>query len=294
MKRSFFIIIIVAVFIAIIVFLAGSSNQQGKAGKLKVAATIFPLYDIVRNVAGDRAEVKLIAPPGATPHFLDFSSKQLIDFQGVKIIFAIGEGLDDWVTQVKEAITGAEVVGVDGGIKLREFEDGSVDPHYWLNFGNARIMTDNIVRALYQIDPENKENYLANGESYKAALTTREQELKEMFDSTAKQPIITFHDAMFYFAEDFGLKIVGSFELAAGQEPTPRYLAELKKKVDEYKVKRIFIEPQMSSQVLAGFLKDNNLSVAELDEVGGISPRETYLKLMEFNASSILKTFKEK
>jgi zinc transport system substrate-binding protein len=100
-------------------------------------------------------------------------------------------------------------------------------------------------------------------------------------------PILTFHDAWFYFAEDFGLKIAGTFEPAAGEEPTPRYLAELQRRIGTEHIHIVFTEPQLSPSVLESFAKDTKIGIAELDPVGGVEGRTTYLELMEFNANSI-------
>ena len=42
-------------------------------GGMKVAATIFPLYDMVREIGGERVEVELIVSPGASPHLFEFT-----------------------------------------------------------------------------------------------------------------------------------------------------------------------------------------------------------------------------
>ncbi len=104
-------------------------------------------------------------------------------------------------------------------------------------------------------------------------------------------PILTFHDAWFYFGEDLGLKIAGTFEPAAGEEPTPRYLAELQRRISTEHIRIVFIEPQFSASVLESFAKDNNVGIAELDPLGGTEGRTTYLELMVFNANSVRDAF---
>ena len=56
-----------------------SRRVKGKDSKekLKLSATIFPLYDILKNVGGDLVDVHLIVPPGASPHIYEFSPKDL-------------------------------------------------------------------------------------------------------------------------------------------------------------------------------------------------------------------------
>jgi zinc transport system substrate-binding protein len=217
----------------------------------------------------------------------EFSPRQLKALQNVRAVFAIGHGLDHWATQITSVVKGARVILVDEGIELRTFEDGTTDPHYWLHFGNARRITDNIANALIEMDPAHAGAYRASAEAYKEKLVEKEREVTEVLAMAQGQPILTFHDAWFYFAENFGLKIAGTFEPSAGEEPTPRYLAALQRTIEKEQIRIMFIEPQLSSGVLESFAKDNNVSIAELDPLGGVNGRTTYLELMAFNADSV-------
>ena len=279
--------VVVLFVIGIIYFGPGKTPSRDKAGKPVIAATIYPLYDMARNVADDYAELKPILPPGASPHLFEFSPRQLEALQQVQVVFAIGHGLDNWVTQVRNVVKGARLIIVDQGIELHKFKDGTTNPHYWLHFGNARTITDNIAKELSEIDPAHADAYRENAKTYKEKLTKKERELKVVLAPVEGKPILTFHDAWFYFAQNFGLKIAGTFEPAAGVEPTPRYIAELQRTIEKDHIRIMFIEPQLSTGVLESFAKDNHVGIAELDPLGGVKGRETYIDLMEFNANSI-------
>ena len=296
-----------ALIIGLVYLRGGGTPSRKETGKTVVAATIYPLFDMTRNVAGNDVEVKLILPPGASPHLFEFSPKQLAELQNVKVVFAIGHGLDDWAAQVIHVAPEARLIVVDHGIDLRksggteengaeikrEHEPGPTDPHYWLHLGNARQIVDNIAKELIEEDPAHADAYGANAQAYKDKLAAEERRLKEALAPARGRPILTFHDAWYYFAEDFGLEIVGTLEPAAGEEPTPRYLAELQREVKMKRIRIIFIEPQLSTAVLKSFAEDNALSLAELDPLGGVEGRKTYLDLMEFNADSIQKALNE-
>ena len=64
--------------------------------KPKVAATIFPVYDLVQQIAGEQIEVVQILPTGQSPHTFDPSPSTMIALQNAQRIFSIGHGLDDW------------------------------------------------------------------------------------------------------------------------------------------------------------------------------------------------------
>ena len=124
LKQTYLLILGVAacvVLFGIVYFRTGKAPLVAETGTLTVAGTIYPLYDMARNVAGDQAVVELVLPPGASPHLFEFSPRQLQELQNVKAVFAIGHGLDNWATQITNVVKGAQGVGMDQGIKILTF-----------------------------------------------------------------------------------------------------------------------------------------------------------------------------
>ena len=284
----------------------------------KVAATIFPLYDITKNIAGGEFEVVLMLPSGASPHTFDPQPSLLKELSGVQTVFAIGQGLDDWSHNLAESV-GADVVRVDTGISLRatvddheehEHDDqheedghghdeeheghnhGPIDPHYWLSVHNAQQITTNIADVLSELDPENATRYQANANAYLEQLEILEEELEGQTASISNPNIISLHDAWYYFADEFGLNIVGTFEPSAGKNPTPQYLETLEEEVEEHDVSILFLEPQLSTDSIKAFATDHNLGFATIDPLGGVEGRSSYIELMRYNVQAVVDTLK--
>src|SRR5690349_2094833 len=117
LQKPLLLIFIVA-FIVVLWFAFSRSSQAPVSDKPLVAATIFPIYDIARNVAGDAIDVRLVLPPGAEPHGFDPSPSLLRAMQGVQVMYAVGHGLDGWINTIADA-SGSDVVPVDAGIAVR-------------------------------------------------------------------------------------------------------------------------------------------------------------------------------
>jgi len=299
MNKILIAIVVIIILAGIIIFGGFFSNNSNDSNNmdsrsLKVAATIFPLCDIVKNIGGDNIDVKCILPPGASPHYFEFTPKKIKELGGVMVVFSIGHGVDDWAADIAKTLGSAEsfvaTEVVDSGITLRKStneEEGLDDPHYWLNFNNAKIIVDNVERALSGFDPSNEEKYQNNALEYKAKLDSQEQESKDVLSSLANRNIVTLHDAWYYFADNFNLNIIGTFEPSAGEEPSPQYLAQLRKAVMDNEVKIIFSEPQLSSVGIQSLVEDLSLGVANLDPLGGVTGRESFLELMSYNVHSV-------
>ena len=79
--------------------------------------------------------------------------------------------------------------------------------------------------------------------------------------------------------------------MSPGTEPTPGQLTELQELVDEYSVPALFSEPQMSDDVIKPFADDVELPVYEMDPLGGVSGRQSYVELIKYNADTIINAY---
>jgi ABC-type Zn uptake system ZnuABC Zn-binding protein ZnuA len=258
-------------------------------GRIKAAATIFPLADIVKKVGGDKVTVITIMPPGASPHTFEVSPATVEAAAGARIFFKIGAGLDDWVT----GITGAmeekpEIVDLSKEVTLRKLPDGTADPHYWLSLENGMVIARTAAERLSALDPANKEYYSAHLAAYLRKLSKADEELKRMFANLPDKKFVTFHEAWFYFAQAYGLEVTAAFEPFPGKEPTPEFLVEFSKTIEEKNIKALFTEPEFSPEAVKQLAKDMGLKLEVLDPLGGTSPQtDSYISMMKSDANVI-------
>jgi zinc transport system substrate-binding protein len=260
-----------------------------ESGKIKVAATIFPLADIVKKVGGDKVTVITIMPPGASPHTFEVSPRTVEAAVGTKILFKIGAGLDDWVEGVTAAMgKKPEVVDVSKAVVLRKLPDGTVDPHYWLSLENGMLIAKTVAESLSGLDPADKKFYHDNLTRYLEQLSKANGELKKMFENLPDKKFVTFHEAWFYFANTYGLEVVAAFEPFPGKEPTPEFIAEFTKTIKENNIKVLFTEPEFSPDAVKQLAKDMGLTLKVLDPLGGTSAQtDSFISMMESNANAI-------
>lgn len=256
-----------------------------KTEKLQIAATIFPLYDIAKNIGGGKIDVTLVLPHGASPHTFDLNPQDVKKIQKADLILAIGHGLDDWVTSAISSSDKKVVVDKDIAIKKLEGKD---DPHYWLSVKNAKQIGLNISEILISHDPNNRSYYLQNTISYLAQLELLEKELTELSLKIANPSLVTFHDAWYYFSEEWGLNVAASFEPYPGKSPSPSDLSEFERIVRSIDARVIYSEPQIPSDLLEPVTKDLGIKVAILDPIGGVANRDSYIKMMRYNMGEIV------
>jgi ABC-type Zn uptake system ZnuABC Zn-binding protein ZnuA len=278
------------------------------AAPLKVAATIFPLYDLVRQVAGPAVEVVLLVPPGASPHTFTVKPGTARALTGCIAVFTIGHGLDDWATRLAQEAGVKRTIVTDAGITLRRgysehhragqaqsqtATHDAVDPHYWLSIPNAILMVQFIAEIFAQLDPAAQADYQQRAVAYQEQLRSTDGEIRRLLADLPRRDIATFHMAFAYFAEAYGLKVVAVFESVAGKEPGPRYVEAFQRQVRAHKLRTVFIEPQLSEAALRGLSQDLGITLQKLAPEGGVQGVENYIALMQYNAAQIAAALRE-
>jgi len=284
-------------------------SQTPPAVALKVAATIFPLYDLVRQVAGPEIEVVLLVPPGVSEHTFTVKPGTVRALTGCAVIFAIGHGLDDWVARLAQEAGVRRTVVPDTGIALlrgvqhephgtgHKHGHGAgrhaVDPHYWLSIPHAIQMVQSIAAVLGELYPSRHTDIQQRLHTYQEELRQTEAEIRRLLADLPQRNIATFHMAFAYFAAAYDLKVVAVFEPAPGKEPSPRYVEAFQRQVRLHKLRTVFIEPQLSEIALRGLTRDLGITLRALDPLGGSKGTESYIAMMRYNAAQIAAALRE-
>lgn len=290
--RKFIFIALILIALAVLIFVFfGNRNSDTTSGPIKVAASIKPVADLVKVIGGDKIESVTILPDGSSPHTYEPMAADLSKLVNTKIAFIIGLDLDDWSLMMLKsgAVRDYKVTKLSDNIELlpsiEEDEPGD-DPHYWLSYSNAEIMVKKISSELAEIDPNNKDYYFTNAIEYIKLLTEAKKQAQEKVDLLEQKEIVTFHSAFQYFAKDIGLEVVATIEPFAGSEPTPQYLAEVGKTINEYNISVLFREPQLSDSVVTAIANDYDASIETLNPMGNAG--ESYLEMMQYNVDTIV------
>jgi ABC-type Zn uptake system ZnuABC Zn-binding protein ZnuA len=253
----------------------------------RAAATIFPLYDIVREVGGPAVEPVVVLPPGASPHTFEPRPASAKAIARAAILFRIGHGLDDWAVGMAEASGVTRVVAVDAGVRLRRFADGGVDPHYWLACENGKTIARTVAAELVRLVPGQRAGIESRLAATLARLDAADADIRRILKDLPSRSIATLHDGFGYFADAYGLTVAAVFEPSGAKEPGPRSVAEFERRVRDAKVRTIFAEPQLSHDVIRAIAHDLNTAVSTLDDLGGVPGRESYVALLLFDARQI-------
>jgi ABC-type Zn uptake system ZnuABC Zn-binding protein ZnuA len=280
-------------------------------GPLKVATTTSIIGDLVAQIGGGRVEVKSILPANADPHSFEPAPQDIATVDDASIVFIHGIDLDLWVDTIIENADGdLTVITVTDGIELvdrrhdpeEEGETGDEhdhdqgDPHVWLDPTRSAQMVANIAAALIAADPDGADGYTARLTAYQQELAALDAQIAERVNLVPadRRIIVTNHEALGYFADRYGLTIVGTVIPggAAGSEPSAGEIADLLEVIAQNNVTAIFAEntvsPGLAEQLAgqAGIQIVASLYIDALGEPG--SGAETYINLMRYNTRAIV------
>lgn len=301
-------------------------GNTAEAGERMTLLTSFGIIqDITENVAGDRADVKVIVPVGSDPHAYNLTPANMIDMEKSDLIIINGlsfEGyLERYLSQEKYR---QKIVVVSDGIEKQAFKEehekhhhdadhdhadhdhdadhdhhghhhhhhhGGTDPHAWQNPLNGVIYAENIAKALCIRDEANCSYYRDNAAKYAASLTALDKKYKDIFEKIPKENrvLVTTHDAFGYLARHYDLRILSPFGLSTGSEPSARRIAELKDIISRGVVKAVFMEKNGNNAILDQLAGDKKISNVELyaDTLAPGGECSTYLGIMNYNLKAI-------
>lgn len=167
---------------------------------------------------------------------------------------------------------------------------GSVDPHFWLDPLIVRDeIAPQIAAALSRLAPEHTEAFQSNLARYQAQLSALDEEIRAAVSSFSQRRFISYHSAWGYFAHRYGLTEAATVAGFPGQEPSPRWLAQLVQLTRQLGVRVVFAEPQLSPRAAQAIAAEIGGQVVIMDPLGGdsLEGRDTYVNLLRFNLEAL-------
>lgn len=267
--------------------------------KIVVYTSMYPMYDFVCKIGGDKVSVENLVPAGTEPHDWEPDTNDIVNLEKADMLVYNGMGMETWVDKVTDSLSNDKLVKVEASDGVNKIEsDGSVDPHVWLSISNAKIEMNNIKEALIKIDPDNKDYYEANYEKYAEEFDQLDSEYKEKLADVKNKDIIVAHEAFGYLCNDYGLNQVPIEGLSADSEPDPDRMTEIVKFAKENNVKTIFFEELVSSKVADTIANEVGATTEVLNPIEGLSKEdidsgEDYLSVMRRNLDTLVETLNQ-
>ena len=289
--------------------LAACRTPGGEDGTFRIVATVFPIYDWVREIVGDTegVEVTLLQDDGADLHNYEPTSGDIVTVSECDLFLCVGGASDAWVDTVLSA-TGREIptlrlLSVPGvGVKAEEIKEGmeadgdpsaEPDEHVWLSLRNAEVLCSAIADALGEADPAHASAYAENCAAYLEALGALDARYAAAAEAAAFDTLLFADRFPFrYLADDYGLDYFAAFtgcnaETAASFET----VIFLSKKLDALALPCVLTTEEADGSLVTAVTENTTagtLPVLVMDSMQSVTGADvdagvTYLSVMEQN-----------
>jgi ABC-type Zn uptake system ZnuABC Zn-binding protein ZnuA len=281
--------------VLLVVALVAGCGSGGGGGDESVTAvaTTTQLTDFVEQVGGDRVAVDGILRANSDPHGYEPRPSDAAALAKADLVFRSGGDLDEWLDEIVDSAGGdaKQVTLIDAVNRIGD------DPHWWQDPRNAIRAVAAIRDALIEVDPDGRAGYERRAAAYTARLRRLDAEVARCIERVppAKRKLVTTHDALGYFADRYGIDVVGAVipSLSSQAQPSAKDVSELVDQIERERVEAIFPEAALSKKLEQAISRESGAEVGpELwaDTLGPAgSSGATYVDAIEWNTSALAK-----
>ena len=291
----------------------GPQAESAAEEKIKIVTTIFPEYDWVREILGDKAdsaEITMLLDNGVDLHSYQPTADDIIRISDCDLFVYVGGESDGWVegalksaaNKDRKVINLLEILG--DSVKEEETVEGmqeaeedhgekEYDEHVWLSLKNAKTLVGAISAALQELDPDNKDTYAVNAEAYGQKLSALDAEYQKAVSAGTYRTLLFGDRFPFrYLVDDYGLSYYAAFVgCSAESEASFETVSFLARKVDEGKLPCVLTIEGKNHKIAETVVQNTagkNQKILTMDSMQSTTSQDvasgtTYLSLMEKN-----------
>jgi ABC-type Zn uptake system ZnuABC Zn-binding protein ZnuA len=255
----------------------GTSSDEGG---VTVVATTTQVGSIAAELGGDAIDLTVLLKPGIEAHDYEITPADGAAIEQSALILKSGAGLETWLDDAIATIGGEDRVrDLSEGIQLRtpsgdDREEASgeehaeeVDPHYWMSAPNAVHMVENARDALVEAAPDAADGISERADVLIGRLEAADEEIRALIDEipTERRKVVTDHDALGYFIDEYGLEFLGSVfpSLDVSADPSARDIEELVSLIRENDVPAIFSESAVNPQLAEVVVEETGATLSD-------------------------------
>lgn len=263
---------------------------------LTIASLSTITTDLAKNIGGSHVKVIPIIKAGIDPHEFEPTPLDVRKVADANLVLFTGKGIEGYLTKLEEA-TGGSSKFLDVGTSIPSLtmkEEGKIveDPHWWHSVENMKRATRVIAAAFSKADPANSGSYRKNAENYLASLDELQRWIRVQVAvlSHDQRKLVTSHDALQYFAHDYGFTIFPVKGISTNEEPSSQHVKEIIEVIRNQQVKAVFFESIENPQAVKQISRESGAKTGYTLYSDGLGENEasTYESMMRHNVSAIV------
>jgi zinc transport system substrate-binding protein len=293
-----------ALMVGAVLAACSASPPRAPGDAVRVVVALYPLQFVVEQVGGETVSVKNLVQPGAEPHDLELSPRQVADVADADLVVYLGgfQPAVDEAVGLEAADEGLDVgefvpllaAPVPGGppalANPAETAADGMDPHLWLDPNRMAMVATAVAARLSAIDPDNARTYHESSEALRQRLSSLDSDYTAALRNCARREIVVSHAAFGYLADRYRLNQVAISGLEPEAEPTPQRLAEVATLARRLGATTVFFETLVSPAVAQAIASEVGARTAVLDPIEGPPEDDggNYLSVMRSNLHELV------
>ena len=311
-----FVVLILFFTIIINVF---KKEQLLNKNKLNIVVTLYPEYDFVKAIVGDRAEVTQLLSPGVEAHTYEPSVQDRIKIENADMFIYTSDSMEPWARSIINSTQNykMKVIDCSGQIEMinseefmeeyglleehdhktetNENHEHELDGHIWMDPQNAIKMIDTILVKLVEIDKENAEFYIENAHNYKERLAELDSRIESQLQEAHVDKLVFGGEfAYAYFCRRYNIKVVSCYSACGeGAEPSVQDIKDVIDFINNNKIDKVFYEELSEGKVAQMLSEETSAKPLVFNTIHNVSKTEfengtNYISIMEENLKSII------
>ena len=292
----------VLICILCVTLLCGCSGNidTKQSEKITVVTTIFPLYDFVRAIGGERVHAKMLIKPGSEVHSYDPLPSDMMAVYDCDLFLYIGGESDTWVSTLLDSADINSLALIDTikhehrEHKAREHGHDHTDEHIWTSPENAVLMLKHICEKLCESDPKNAHEYTQNCNTYTTAINKASDKLSDTV-SNFKNPFILVADRFpfSYLAEQYNIEYEAAFDgCAVSTDISLKTMSRLTDTIQKRNIKAVYCTELSNCSIANALREELNIKVIELHSAHNVTLEDfnngiTYVDILYRNANAL-------
>lgn len=275
-------------------------------GKLNVVCTVFPQYDFVRQIAGDKVNLTMLLKPGSEAHSYEPSPKDIASIQKCDLFIMIGGKSEEWANKIISSSNNNFTVlklidfikpfeeEITEGMEHEHAHQSSYDEHIWTSPENAITLSEEIANTLSKLDEKNKDTYKENLKNYSNKLKMLIEEFKNVKETGKRDTIIIADRFPFrYLTKSIGLKYFAAFPGCSSKtEPSASTVAFLIDKIRNENIPTVICVDYSEGKIANSIKNETGAKILRMYSCHTITKNEfengeTYVSLMKKNITAL-------
>lgn len=271
-------------------FYVNRQESKQPEDELVVVTSFYPMYIAAKNVIGDCEGIRLqnlSEPQTGCLHDYQLTAEDMKLLSTADVFIVNGGGIESFLTDVVSEYPDLNVINACENLKL---EEGNA--HAWMSMSSYLIQLETIRDGLIQADPQKEEIYRTNEAEYAGQVQALMDSARDLTETLAVQPVILFHEAYEYVADDYGLNVVGVMDLDEERQVSAGEVADIMWAIEEYDVPVILAEALYGQDMGDMMEAQTDVKVLYLDTLNrGDYEADSYLNGMEENIALLREAF---